>query len=393
MPGLPSESTLALAVVTLSVGAGVVASEVVGHRFEEKVEAVGMRLLARTADEFLHQQGSEEEKLAAALEPLMASRELRAAFLARDRPRLQRLAQPILEAMREHSRITHWYFHEPGSAPSVFLRVHRPELFGDTPARLTLRRAAAGNDRPAGLEMGLTALALRVVRPWIVDGTLIGYLELAEEIDHFLQAMKARTGDDYALVLDKRHFDAGAWRAAAGSLATRWNDRPESLVLDATAPEAAALPWPGDLDALPAAGLQLGEVAVGDRALLRGVFLVRDASGRRIGALQVVHDFSSQHQAVREGRLLALATTVLAALAAAGGVVLLVHLLVFRRVVALRRRLEERGSASRPPATIPAPPGHDDLGRLESLFERALARQAAPPAAPPDGPEPPGHRG
>ncbi len=63
--------------------------------------------------------------------------------------------------------------------------------------RATLTKAIETKGLGAGKELGKTAFALRVVRPWFgQDGKLLGYLELGEEIDHFLGRMKAQTGDD-----------------------------------------------------------------------------------------------------------------------------------------------------------------------------------------------------
>jgi hypothetical protein len=389
-----AESRVLLAAVTLSVVAGLVGAEVVSRHFEAKVEEVGGHLLAGAAETFALQQHAEEGKLASTLDALMASTELRAAFTAGDRERLQRLAAPILETLKARSHITHWYFHTPGPASRVFLRVHRPDLHGDQVSRATLRRVVDGGEVGAGLELGRTAFALRVVRPWVVDGQVIGYLELAQEIDHFLTAMKGRTGDEYGLLVRKKFLDAAAWAAVVGPRAASWDAADDALVVDATSGSERILEWRGDVEALPATGLALGELEHGDRAFIRGVFPVSDAGGRRVGALFVLHDFSAHHAAVREGHGFALAVMVMAALFAAGGVALLFHLLVFRRLARLRARLERRAAGLTPAGQAGLMESPDDLGRIEILFERvfrehppapgqaAQAAQAAPAPAP-----------
>jgi hypothetical protein len=367
-----AETKLLLAVLALSVCAGTVGAELVARHFEEKIEEVGEQVLFGAAETFAVQQRTEVEKLSAALDVVMASTELKAAFRAGDRERLLRLAAPVLELLKEHSRITHWYFHSAEASPRVFLRVHRPELFGDAVSRITLRRAIDTGDVGAGLELGRTAFALRVVRPWVVDGQVIGYLELAEDIDHFLTAMKGRTGDEYGLLVRKKYVDAAAWAAAMGPRASSWDASAEALVVDATSSTDGILDWRGDVEALPARGLTLGETEQSDRALIRGVFPVTDAAGRRVGALFVVHDFTAHHIAAREGHGFALAVMVACAIAAAGGVALLAHLMVFRRLARLRARLERRAAGLTPvgrPGQMTSP---DDLGRLETLFERVF---------------------
>lgn len=385
MRSLSAESKLMLAVVTLSVAAGVAGAELVAHHFEAQVEEVGEHVLHEAADTFALQQRTEVEKLSAALEVIMASSQLRAAFQAGDRELLLRTASPLLKSLQERNRITHWYFHTAAASPTVFLRVHRPDLHGDAPARATLRRAVDGQDVGAGLELGRTALALRVVRPWVADGRLIGYVELAVDIDHFLTSMKGRSGDEYGLLVRKKYLDAAAWAAAVGPRASTWDESTDTLVIDATSAAAGILEWRGDVESLPAAGLTLGEHEQGGRAFIRGVFPVADAAGRRVGALFVVHDFTAQRRASREGRGFALAVMVAAGLLSAAGVALLLHLLVFRRLGRLRARLERRAAA-----VTPAGPGGpmesaDDLGRLESLFARALREAGSEaPGRPPD---------
>jgi hypothetical protein len=384
MRGHSAESILVLAVTLLSLAIGLAGVELTSRRYEQKVEEVGQHVLTSAAEAFAVQQRSEAEKLSAVLEAVMASEELRAAFVARDRERLQRLAQPLLEGLREHNRITHWYFFTPEPEPHVFLRVHRPDLFGDAPKRATLRRAVESGAVGAGLELGKTAFALRVVRPWIHQGVVLGYLELAQEIDHFLTALKGRSGDEYGLLVAKRYLDAEAWASAAGPHASSWNDRDDALVVDATGDTTGIRDWRGDIESLPPLGLTLGELDRGDRVFIRALFPVLDAAGRRAGALAVVHDFTDHHLAVQQGHTFALALTLLAALGAAAGVAILVNLLVFRRLAALRSRLERRAGDLKPEVREVAQERHDDLGRLEVLFDRVLGPDPA------SGREPPG---
>ena len=377
MRTLSAESKLVLAVVTLSVVTGVAGAELVTRHFEAKVEEVGEHVLHGAAEAFALQQRTEVEKLAAALEVIMASPDLRAAFQSGDRARLLRLAAPVLESLMARTRITHWYFHTADPQPRVFLRVHRPDLLGDAPTRATLRRAVDTGDVGAGLELGRTAFALRVVRPWQVDGRVIGYVELAEDIDHFLTAMKGRTGDEYGLLVRKKYLDAAAWAAAVGPRASRWDETDDVLVVDATSTADGVLEWRGDVEGLPDGGRALGEVEHSGRVYVRGIFPVADAGGRRVGALFVLHDFTVHHRAAQEERWFALAVLVTLSLLSAAGVGLLAHRLVFRRLGALRARLERRAASLTPAGRPVVPESPDDLGLLEALFERALADHEA----------------
>jgi hypothetical protein len=379
---LSAELKLVVVVLALGALAGAGGAWLIGRDFEERVEEVGATLLAGANEAFQAQQAAEVGKLGAALDALMASRELREAFLRRDRPGLQALAGPVLEVLRDRDHISHWYFHEPGPDLSVFLRVHRPELFGDATNRITLRRAADTGEMGAGLELGRTAFALRVVRPWFANGRLIGYMELAEEVDHFLTAMRSRTGDEYGLLVQKRFLDEKGWAAVLGPRANTWNARPDVVVVDATGFTEGLAGYDGDVERLPETGRFLGEVLRAGHASIHGAFPVADAAGRRVAALYVVHDFTAHHQAVHGGRRQALVVLLLLALGVAATTALLLRLWVFRRLAAVRRRLEQRLGGLAPRGAPGGFASHDDLGRLEALFDRALGEPQAGPDAP-----------
>jgi Double sensory domain of two-component sensor kinase len=378
---LSLEPRLALMVAALSVGVGLGVALISSYRFEREVHELGAERLKGAVGAFEELEHSEIEKMAATLDALMANPELRQAFVARDREALRRRAAPLFATLRERDGITHWYFHLPGPGSQVFLRVHEPELFDDAPTRTSLRRVVDGASLGAGLELGRTAFALRVVRPWYDGETLLGYLELAEEIDHYLSAMKGRTGDEYGLLVKKSLVDARAWSEALGPRTASWNDRPDLLVVDATSGAEGILDFAGDLETLPDAGRMLGEISLGDRVLLRGLFPIRDSDRRLVGALFVVHDFTTLHLAAKQARTVALSTAFLGALLIAAGLAVLVRLLVFRRLGRLATRLSRNlGPAARPGDARAF--GGDDLGRLEGLLDRALEAPAVPREGP-----------
>ena len=266
MRSLSVQLKLILIVVALALAASLVAARTAGEIFEKNVEDAALAVLQSAADAFDAQERSDVEKLAATLDALLASDDLRAAFVARDRPRLLAAAAPLFATMHARDRITHWYFIEPGPSPTVFLRVHRPELFGDVVDRATLRIAAETRELGAGKELGRTAFALRAVRPWFHEGKLLGYMELAEEIDHFLGAIKARTGDEYGLLVKKKFLDEKAWAAVLGPRANTWNDRPDVVVVDTTTFTEGIIDFDGDVESIPDGGLALDEIARGDRS-------------------------------------------------------------------------------------------------------------------------------
>jgi Double sensory domain of two-component sensor kinase len=347
---LSAETKLVLTLLSIGALSGALGAELVSRGFEERAEAVGATVLTGANEAFQAQQAAEVDKLGATLDALLASRELRAAFVKRDREGLQRLAAPILEVLQERDHVTHWYFHEPGPDRRVFLRVHRPELFGDAVERITLRRAAETGEQGAGLELGRTAFALRVVRPWIVDEQLIGYMELAEEVTRFLATMKGRTGDEYGLLIQKRFIDEKSWAAVLGPRANTWNARPDVLVVDAADFTDGIAQFDGDVERLPETGRFLGEAERLGRTFIRGAFPITDAAGRRVAALFVVHDFTAHHAAVRGGRRQAFAILLLLALATTATTVVLVRRTISSRLTEQRDGLERKLAGRAPGA-------------------------------------------
>lgn len=373
MRSLSLQVKLAAALVALAIVVSLAGARVAARALEESAAATGRASLAAAAAAFAAEEQHEIEKLSATLDGLLGNEDLRDAFLSRDAARLLAVAKPVFETLRDRDGVSHWYFHTADPEPTVFLRVHRPDLSGDRVDRATLRRAIDTRELGAGKELGKTAFALRAVRPWIHRGKVIGYVELAEDIDRFLSIAKARTGDEYGLLLLKKYLDERAWASVLGPRANTWNDRPDVVVVDTTTFTDGIVDYAGDLAAVPDRGDSLGELERGDRVFARAIFPVRDAAGRRVGGVFILRDLTAARAAARAGvvrtTFALIALGVLAALVAAG----LVRALVFSRLGALRRALEARAADDGlPQSRIVRLRSEDELGRLEALFDRVL---------------------
>jgi hypothetical protein len=380
------EIKVVASVAAVLLAAAAASGPVAGALVERSVEQAALTTLQRAATAFSGKEEADIEKLGAALDAILANEALRDAFASRDRARLQELARPLFETMRERDRITHWYFIDGDAERRVFLRVHKPELYGDRVERITLRRAAETREIGAGKELGRTAFALRVVRPWFHDGQLVGYVELAEEIDHFLTALNSGTGDEYGLLVKKKYLDERRWAEVLGPRANTWNDRPDVVVVDTTTLTQGIVEYDGDLEDLPDAGRALGEVERDGRAYVRGIFPVRDAADRKVGAVFVQHDFTAMHLAVKAGAGRAALALLGIAVLAAGAVGALLHLLVFVRLDRVGRRLEERAVADGLPPNLLLHLAGDEVARLEALASRPAGAASAPRDAAPGAP-------
>lgn len=143
--------------------------------------------------------------LSRALEGLSRLESLLKPLAAKDRTALLAVAQPIFDDLKIRHNITHMYFITPDGR--VLLRAHRPGQYGDLLKRATYLRAAATRATASGLEMGRNFFSLRCVTPVYLQGEIIGYLEMAEEIDHVFAQMKNITGNDVSLFLPKKYIE------------------------------------------------------------------------------------------------------------------------------------------------------------------------------------------
>lgn len=369
---------LVIAVVASMAVEATVAGALIRARSERNIRLFSEEAASSAEAAFGAVERADVELLTATLSAILADDRYRAPFLRRDRAALAALAAPLFRELKTRHGVTHWYFHLPDR--SCFLRVHKPEQFGDAVERPTLVKAAGTRELSAGKELGRTAFALRAVRPWIVGGELIGYVELGEEIDGFLARMKDATGDDYALLVEKRHLDRQLYAEVRRLAALRdnWDDLPTEVVVDATATEPSMKAWRGDVAFLPAAGAYLGEATEGGRTYARGAVPVADASGHRVGLLVVRSDMTLIHDNMTRARggvigVLAVLTALTAAV-----LIYLVDLLVFarlRRTTTLLEDVSARlvGGDYDLAGAVPTAEADDEIGRFESFFGRFIA--------------------
>jgi hypothetical protein len=332
---------MVIAVVASVSVVAAIAGTLIRAKSERNIHLFSESAVANAEGAFESTERADVEKLSVALTAILADDRYRAPFLRRDRAALMALAAPLFRELKEQHGITHWYFHLPDR--SCFLRMHKPEQFGDAVERSTLVKAAETRRLATGRDLGKTAFALRAVQPWIVGGELIGFVELGEEIHGFLDRMRAGTGDDYALLVEKRHLDRQLYAEVRQQAGKRddWDDLPTAVVVNATATGPSMNAWQGDIAFVPAAGAYLGEATEGGRTFARGATPIADTNGHRVGLLVVRSDMSLVHDNMTGARRGVIAVvTVLSGITAAF-LVFLLDLLVFTRLRRTTTLLED----------------------------------------------------
>lgn len=281
---------LRIARVAIAAVAGVVASS--AHAAAPaRAPGAPHESVARAAAAYAKLEQAEIERLSGLLDGLIADPVYVQLYKARNREELLARAQPKFERLKAAHGVTHWYFLDPEPARTCFLRVHTPTLFGDVVGRETLSQAIATKQVGSGKELGKTAFALRVVKPIRADGAIIGYMELGEEIGHFLVKMKEQTGDDYGVLVDKQRVDRA--ELARVRKEDRWDERADVVLIDSTMWNERLLDLPVRFDQIPEGGIRTGDWTEGKVKFLGGAFPIRDAARRTVGVLYVRHPSST----------------------------------------------------------------------------------------------------
>jgi hypothetical protein len=343
---------------------------------------------------------NEVEKLTVILDTLVANTALRDAFAARDRDKLQAIALPIHQVLKADHGIGHWNFVD-AETKRMFLRPHLPAKHDDVIERPALNKAIERRENSVGKELGKSAFALRVGRPfWGADGKLIGYIELGTEVDHFLGRMKMQTGNDFAMFIQKKLVDESEWARTRGKARNTWNDWPTVVLANSTTSDELL-----DQAAIAGAGADgtiLGEVERNGAYFARGVFPVRESSGKIVGGLVVRHDVTALHADMQLGLLRALVLLGGLAIVASILVYPVVDRLIFRRLRTMMGTMEDMSvrlaGGDYSVGSVQRSLRKDEIGGFESFFgdflrlvgntlrtlsDRQKQQQSRPPSRPP----------
>ncbi len=211
-------------------------------------------------------------------------------FLESNREGLLKQVWPLFDKLRRNNRITHFYFSSPERVN--FLRVHKPDKYGDTIDRITTLRAAQAREPARGIEFGpLGTLTLRVVVPWYDGKELIGYLELGEEIDHVTAEVHKVLGADLLVLVDERFLDPERWKTGRKMLGHQadWQRFGSTVVVGRAMDKI-----PDKLITILERGVSQStdpvEVVENGRNLYMAFLPLKDISGREVGKFIVVRD-------------------------------------------------------------------------------------------------------
>jgi len=341
-------------------------------RYGQDITDAGEGAVKAAAQAFDSLERRELDKLSATLAALVGDPTLSAMFAQRDFDRLYVAAAPIYQDLRDRHGVTDWEFIEAPPTRTVFMRVGRPDLSGDVTDRATVMTSVKTGEPAGGKELDRTGFALRVVRPFVAHGKLLGYMGLGQQIESFLGRMKTETGNDFGLVVEKRYLDQKAWAAARGSRRDNWSDDPAVVAVDVTSADLPVSGAAAEVLDIPDAGRFLAPVEVGERLFVRGVVPVRDVEGHKVGGLFVLRDVTAVRDRARSDRNREILLAVVSALVVLGAILALVELLVLRRLKAMATAMEDASmrlaGGDYDVAEAVKPTAGDEIGHFEGFL-------------------------
>ncbi|MBP6583537.1 MAG: hypothetical protein KA204_08780 [Chromatiaceae bacterium] len=290
----------------------------IAYRYEAHARAHDLANSVRAVERlFRLQLDNDAAKLHATLCPISRDTALKAAFLDGDLGALHTQIAPLFERLHGQHRVTHFYVMD--TARRVVLRAHQPDMSGDAIERATARLAQESGRETQGLELGpLGTLTLRAVKPWYDGDTLIGYLELGEEIDHVAQEIHAALGLDLLVLVEGRLLAPAASGTPGGT------DTP--VILSSTLSEIPAAV--AERLRRPAAERRAAEQTLdGGRVLYTALLPLTDATGLEVGEIAVVRDVTQLQAGFRNTLI-----TATVAILGVGGLVFYLFYLVLDRV-------------------------------------------------------------
>jgi hypothetical protein len=370
---LSIRSKLIMALVAGLVLVAVATAYLMRFVHERAVHHASVRDITGESFAFDRAQAIEEERLAGFLDLITTNTELARLFAAGDRKGLQAAAAPLYERLRDMNGVTHWSFHSARHADGVFLRMHRPEVHGDRVRRPSLLAAVATGKEAAGRELGMTAYAIRVVRPWRVDGKLLGYVELGIDFHTFLNQLRSVRFEEYGVLLLKGLLNREAWARTKG--AKGWNDRPELVVVDTTSRDPDIIRGFELVEDVPTAPRVLDRTRRRGAILERGAFPLVARDGTVEGVVVTERDVTPLFEGMDDLRNRVVLLVALLALGLAAFIVFIVETLIFERINrmgAVLEALPERLARGDALADEIVPRNDDEIGRFEKFLSRAL---------------------
>lgn len=330
---LPLTGTLLLLI------AGSVSLLTLQHK--QELDQSSQQLLTNSAADLAFVFGQQRQALEALEEALARDEALPRGLQARDGAALLAQFGVVFQRLQTMMHVTHFYLLDPDL--NVVVRIHDPAEKRARSVRKTAQEAVKKGGVASGIEVGLRGtVALRVVRPVFVGQTLVGYIELGQQIDGLLDAVHEKSGTELILLLRKDAFSPEAARQMKERVRD-WDRLPDKVALYAT----LALPAQAQT-LLRRSGEALGSLPedyyFGGRVWRALVSPLNDSAGDGIGECLLLRDITTMRDAHRQMVWLTIFTGLLILCGLCGGLYAVLRRLDnrLRSQIAMIRDGEER---------------------------------------------------
>jgi len=276
----------------------------------------------------------------------------RSKFAARDREAMLKAMSPAFKMLKERYNVKQFQFHTPDG--HSFLRLHKPEKFGDdlSSFRKTVVQANETKQSVRGLEKGVAGIGIRGVVPVSYQGEHQGTVEFGLSLGKdFLERFKKQFNADVVLYVR----DDSGFKQVASTI-----DQPP-VIDNATLSEV--------MSGKP----NIHENYIGETPVAVYAESVSDFSGNPIAILQMIMDRSSFVEAQASARNV---TIIIGLLAIAGGILVAWFIgrgisgRIKKTVVALNNIAEGEGDLTQRIEVESL----DELGELSMSFNRFVER-------------------
>jgi len=232
-----------------------------------------------------------KDALTIIIEELSHDRAITEAMHAGDKGRLYSHMAPLYEGLRRVYGITHLNFINPEHIRT--LDMLNPATSGDQIDRFTLGEAEKSGKPSNGIELDqLGRLTLWVDIPVLLDGKLLGYIELGKETEEILKGIKLESGSGLAIFINKKFIQQSGWERSRNNFQQdiTWGHYPNDLLLYSSLGR-----FPQEFNSvLSAADASKGiESDLAERSWRITTLPLKEASGRVIGKMILMQDISA----------------------------------------------------------------------------------------------------
>lgn len=310
------------------------AAALLWHQQEQRMREGVAQRLAEVSERLEIVQTQQVQVMSALLEVITANSAMHEALRARDRERLLAEHREIFAAMQHEYGISHFYFHDAGRGNVV--RLHYPQKTAGHVDRYLVREAERTGATVGGLEFGTFGLlTLRVVRPVLADGELIGFVELGRGIEDIVRGLRSGDTADIAIAIHKDVVTHTALESGMGLLGQTmdWDRYPEDVLTYSSlspVPEGLLDVHMHNHGSHADESLDL-QATAGGRSWRVAFMPLSDAAGRDVGDVIIMLDITAKQAAFLH--------TAGAAAVLGGGVLLLLLVFLYRLLRKTDRQL------------------------------------------------------